>query len=185
MAETLTDLLRIAVQRHDASGRRLADLASQRGLDITHTTINHILSGRYRSRPGQKTLDAIAALADVSRDRVYAAAGIPLPGPPFTDELPPGVDYLTGRQRAAVIEVIRAMLEPRTGETAGEEEFVRAFTERLNDQAGTHSREERLAALDQAAEVLQKSRSLSASTKALIAETIADIREHMRQDRTG
>ena len=185
MSETLTDLMKLAAKRHDASGRRLAELAVANGLDITYTTINHILAGTYRSRPGPRTLAAIAFLAGVEPARVYRAAGIPQPGRPFAEELPPGADYLTPRQRAAVIEVIRAMIEPRTLETTGEAEFLQAFSERLAEQGSSHSLEDRLAALDQAADAVQRSRSMSAQTKALIAEMIADIRQHMRQDRTG
>jgi hypothetical protein len=122
--ETLRDLLNRASDLHDgASGRRLTDLARAHGFPVTHTTINQIRSGTYSAEPGERTLKAIAWLAQVDLARVYKAAQVPVPGPPLADELPPGSDYLTPRQRAAVITVIRAMLpaEDEGGEPDAED----------------------------------------------------------------
>lgn len=184
MSETLTDLMKLAAQRHDASGRRLAEIAAGNGMDITYTTINHILSGTYRSRPGTKTLAAVAYLAGVELDRVYSAAGVESPGRPFAEDLPPGADYLTGRQRAAVIEVIRAMLEPRSVGVAGGDELLLAVSE-MAEQDGAHSLEDRLASLEQAEEIIRRSRRMTAEAKGFAAELIANARANLRQDSTG
>ncbi|MCL1900070.1 MAG: hypothetical protein FWG11_06120 [Promicromonosporaceae bacterium] len=79
------------------------------------TTLNHIGAGTYKSRPSAETVRAVAYLAGVSDDEAFTAAGLPIPGPPFADELPPDADELSPRSRKAVIEVIRAMLAAERG----------------------------------------------------------------------
>jgi hypothetical protein len=116
---SLYDLATTAVARHEgASGRELARKATDAGFTIASTTINHILAGTYRSRPGKATLDAFAWLAGVAPAVAYAAAGEIVSNRPFADELPPEADKLTPKQRAAVITVIRALLDPGVS-TAG------------------------------------------------------------------
>ena len=108
---TLQDVAKAALGAHPGvSGRELERVARKQGLTISYTTINGMAAGTYKSRPTRKTLDALAALAGYSREAVYAAAELPLPGPPFADELPPDVDRMQPHQRRAVIEVIRAFL---------------------------------------------------------------------------
>lgn len=111
MSETLTDLLRAARTRLDMSGRRLADHAAAHGHPIDRTQVNAILAGTYKSRPSARTVRAVAFLAGVEEEQAFAAAGLPLPGPDFAQELPPDADRLTPTQRKAVITVIRAFLE--------------------------------------------------------------------------
>jgi transcriptional regulator with XRE-family HTH domain len=111
--ESLVDLLAIAERRQGVSGgRALARRAAELGHDVSHTTVNQILAGRMEGRPTVATLEAIAALADVSRTRVHQAAGRPVPGRPFADELPDDVDLMTRRQRDAVLAVVRTFLDP-------------------------------------------------------------------------
>ena len=110
--ETLRDLVLLAqrVQQVD-SGRGLAKQAASLGLSLSYTTVNHILGRTYKSRLDVETITSLARLADVPVDRVRAAAGLPPSQPPFADDLPPNVDQLGARQRAAVITLIRVMLE--------------------------------------------------------------------------
>jgi hypothetical protein len=111
MSETLADLIALAMKAEGVeSGRALANKAEQQGLVITHTQINHMIGGTYRHKPKQSTIEAIATLARVPYWRVYEAAGVPQPGPPFAQELPPNIDRLMPHQRKAVIEVMRAFL---------------------------------------------------------------------------
>ena len=113
--ETLADLLRRAERRQDVEGgRALARRAAELGHDVSHTTLNKILTGRGENQSAL-TLDAVAALAEVPRARAHLAAGRPAPGKPFADELPPEVDRLTRRQRDVVLAVIRTLLEPEAG----------------------------------------------------------------------
>ena len=109
--QTLRDLVNQALVTRDASGRRLATLATEHGFNVAGTTLNHIAAGTYRHRPSGVTIRAIAWLAGVSEETAFAAAGVPMPGPPFSEELPPGVDYLTPRSRRAAVEVLRALVE--------------------------------------------------------------------------
>lgn len=117
--ETLADLLLLAERRQDvAGGRALARRAHELGHEVSHTTLNKILAGRSDGRQSVATLDAIAALADVSRSRVHTAAGRPAPGRPFADELPPEADLLSRRQRDAVLAVVRALVDGADGAAA-------------------------------------------------------------------
>ena len=111
--ETLADLLALAEKRQQVKGgRALARRAVELGHEVSHTTLNKILAGRAENRQSATTLEAIAALAEVSRARVHTAAGRPVPGRPFREELPPEADLLTRKQRDAVLGVVRALLEP-------------------------------------------------------------------------
>lgn len=97
------------------SGRRLAEVAQAAGFVLTHTTVNAIRSGAYKSRPSEETLRAIAWLAGVSEAEAFTAAGLPVPGPPLADELPPGVDQLTAKARRVVIELLRVLVDTEAG----------------------------------------------------------------------
>lgn len=118
-AQSLQDLLDLAMARHQVgSGRRLADVAKEHGFAVTHTTINAIRGRTYKSRPSDETLRAIAWLASVPDAVAFSAAGLVVPGPPFADELPPGVDTLSPKARRAVIELLRVLIDEervRTG----------------------------------------------------------------------
>lgn len=115
--KNLRDLLDHAlVERGVTSGRRLADVAQREGFDLTHTTVNAIRGGTYKSQPSDETLRAIAWLAGVSVEDAFTAAGLPVPGPPFADELPPGVDKLSPKARRAVIELLRVLVDEEAGE---------------------------------------------------------------------
>ena len=110
--ETLADLLTLAERRQDVvGGRALARRAAELGHDVSHTTLNKIIAGRADNRQSVTTLDAIAALADVSRSRAHTAAGRRPPGKSFADEIPPEADLLTRKQRDVVLGVVRALLD--------------------------------------------------------------------------
>src|SRR6478735_10458236 len=127
--ETLADLLAIAERRQDvAGGRALARRAAELGHDVSHTTLNKILSGKADNRQSVGTIDAVAALAGVSRSRAHTAAGRRAPGKPFADELPAEADLLTRRQRDVVLGVVRVLLE--SAETADEAPPVKAVARR-------------------------------------------------------
>ena len=110
--ETLADLLVLAQRRQGVKGGRALDRrATELGHRVSHTTLNKIMSGTASGQQNISTLDAIAALAEVSRTRVHAAAGRPAPGKPFAAELPPESDLLSRRQRDVVLSVVRALLD--------------------------------------------------------------------------
>nr|WP_141216273.1 hypothetical protein [Rhodococcus sp. 06-621-2] len=112
--QTLKSLLTRALDKRQArSGRRLAELANKNGHKITHTTVNAFLAGTYKSTPSDETLRAIAWLAGVAESVAFTAAGRRLPGPPFADELPPGVDDLSPKEREAAITLLRVLVAQR------------------------------------------------------------------------
>lgn len=109
---SLQELIDVAMTRRDIrSGRGLANLAQAHGFRLTNTTVNALRAGTYKSRPTDETVRAIAWLAGVSDAVAFTAAGLRVPGPPFADELPPGVDILPPKKRKAVIELLRVLIE--------------------------------------------------------------------------
>lgn len=108
---TLQLLVQLALRKRDASARGLATLAQKNGFRVVGTTLSAIAAGTYKSRPSDETIRAIAWLADVREPVGFAAAGRSVPGPPFAQELPPDVDYLTPRKRRVVIDLLRVMVE--------------------------------------------------------------------------
>ncbi|WP_432679219.1 hypothetical protein ACRAJ3_09920 [Rhodococcus pyridinivorans] len=107
---SLRDLINKAADERALAGRALAELAQKHGFEITHGTVNSIRSGSYKSRPSDGTLRAIAWLAGVSDEVAFEAAGRKMPGRPFAEDLPPGVDELEPRQRKAAVEMLKAMV---------------------------------------------------------------------------
>ncbi|MGW4125071.1 hypothetical protein [Nocardia sp. NPDC004711] len=123
---TLQDLLRMAAADRGMSGRALGELASTHGWRLSHATVNQIASGRYKSRPSDQTIRAIAWLADVPDRVAYEAADLPVPNAAFRDELPDNVDSLSPKRRRIVLDLIRNLLETeelehsRFGQTSGD-----------------------------------------------------------------
>ena len=107
---TLRDLVQSARDSRGVSVRQLAFQAEKAGYKVTYTTLHYISAGTYKSRPSASTLRAIAWLADVPEAMAFTAAGLPVPGPPLADELPPGSDDLSPRSRRTVIEVVRTLV---------------------------------------------------------------------------
>lgn len=109
---SLKELVQLAVQRHDgASVRSLTESAKRHGFKVTYTPINEMRAGTYKSVPRPELLRAIAWLADVDASVAFTAAGQPVPGPPFAEELPPGVDNLSPKARKAAIDMLRVLVE--------------------------------------------------------------------------
>lgn len=107
----LRALVEVAVERHKTSVRQLSLLAQKRGFRVTHTTLNQVRSGTYKSEPSEVTIRAIAWLAGVDESVAFTAAGQPVPGPPFAEELPPGVDNLPPKARKAAIDMLRVLVD--------------------------------------------------------------------------
>lgn len=120
---TLADLLEQAAARHNnASGRRLAEIAQQAGIDVSHATLNRIRNGTYKSTPSDATIRAIAYLAGVDEGNAFRSAGT-LP-PESTYVPPPEADRMDQRQRKALDELIRAFVPRPISATTAEERKV-------------------------------------------------------------
>lgn len=115
MESTELSLRQIAQMASDnnggAKGRELDRIAKSKGLTLSYTTVNKIIAGTYTSRPGQKTVEALAALAGVPLDQAYNAAGIQPPQASFAEQLPPEADTLTPEQRRVVIDLTRVFIK--------------------------------------------------------------------------
>lgn len=109
--QSLSELVELAIRHRDTSGLGLSQLAAKNGHHLTATTINQIRQGLYKSKPREATIRAIAWLAGVRDEVAFTAAGQPVPGPPFAEELPPGVDNLPPKARKAVIEMLRVLVD--------------------------------------------------------------------------
>lgn len=109
--KSLRELVELAIQHRDASGLGLSQLAAKNGLKLTATTINAIRQGTYKYTPKDETIRAIAWLAGVDDSVAFTAAGQPVPGPPFAEELPPGVDNLPPKARKAAIDMLRVLVD--------------------------------------------------------------------------
>lgn len=117
---TLADLLRQAID--DRTGAPLRDIqalveaeeaARPRGMSLNRSTASQILRGAYRGIPSPATVRAIGWLAGVTDEVAFAAAGQPAPGRPLADDLPAATDTLNDRERAVVVDVVRALLAQR------------------------------------------------------------------------
>jgi transcriptional regulator with XRE-family HTH domain len=102
------------------SARSIAREARERGHTLNHDTAARYLRGDH-GKPDEATLIALADVLDIPLARLRDAAG--LPSESTEPYLPPAeASRLTRRQRLAVDEIIRAMLDPRpaTGDQLAE-----------------------------------------------------------------
>lgn len=92
------------------SARAIARAARERGHTVNHDTAARYLRGDHGT-PDESTLVAFADVLDIPLRRLRAAANLPTES---TDPYRPPAEAsrLTRRQRRAVDEIIRAMLEP-------------------------------------------------------------------------
>ena len=123
--QTLRQLLQKAADLRDLSGRGLADLATANGWNLNRSTVSKVLNGTYSSRPSSDTIRAVAWLAGVSERIAFEAAGQPVPGSSFADELPEEANLLAPRERKIIVDFIRVLIEHHqqpTGETDDQED---------------------------------------------------------------
>lgn len=105
----LSDLLS-AANKSGLSARAIARAAQQRGHSINHDTAARYLRGDH-GRPDEATLVAFADVFRIPLGKLRVAADLPAEQTaPY--QPPPESSRLTRRQRRAVDEIIRAMLEP-------------------------------------------------------------------------
>lgn len=111
------------------SARALARDARERGYTLNHDTAARYLRGDH-GRPDEATLVALGEVLGIPLTRLRKAAGLPSESTePYTP--PAEASRLSRRQRLAVDEIIRAMLDP--GRAAATDRGV----ERLADRRGS------------------------------------------------
>ncbi|MDT0260183.1 hypothetical protein [Jatrophihabitans lederbergiae] len=108
---TLSELLRQANAEHDnLSARSIARAAQEHGYSLNHDTAARYLRGDH-GRPDEATLLALSTVLHIPLGTLRTAAALPAeetqPYHPPTE-----ASRLNRRQRRAVDEIIRAMLEP-------------------------------------------------------------------------
>ena len=176
---TLADLLRKAID--DRTGAPLRDIqalveaeeaARPRGMSLNRSTASQILRGAHRGTPSPATVRAIGWLAGVSDEDAFAAAGQPAPGRPLADELPAAADTLNDRERAVVVDVVRALLAQRhdidgwkttTAEALGQiVTDLATIQQTLDDVAGSHDAPDIIsAAANEMTDVIARTRRLA------------------------
>ena len=105
----LSELL-VASNEAGVSARALARRARELGLSLNHDTAARYLRGDH-GVPDEATLIAFAEILRIPLRELRAAAN--LPSETTTPYIPPAeASRLTRRQRRALDEIIRAMLEP-------------------------------------------------------------------------
>jgi transcriptional regulator with XRE-family HTH domain len=107
----LSDLLK-AANANGGSARSIARSAKELGFTLNHDTAARYLRGDH-GRPDEQTLVALGAVLDVPIGQLRRAAS--LPSEQTEPYQPPAeASRLSRRQRRAVDEIIRAMLDPST-----------------------------------------------------------------------
>ena len=106
----LSTLLRTAADERALSARGVSRRAQELGFTLNHDTAARYLRGDH-GRPDEPTLRALAAVLDISLTDLRAAADLPR-GQSEPYRPPAEANRLTRRQRNAVDEMIRAMLDP-------------------------------------------------------------------------
>ncbi|MDQ6938507.1 MAG: hypothetical protein M3140_12485 [Actinomycetota bacterium] len=108
----LSELLAAASTTAGLSGRAMSRRAHELGLSLNHDTAARYLRGDH-GHPDEATLVAFAAVLDLALSDLREAAS--LPAEETAPYRPPAeASRLTRRQRNAVDEVIRAMLDARS-----------------------------------------------------------------------
>lgn len=119
----LSALLRTAMDGR-MSARALARAARERGHTLNHDTVARYLRGAH-GVPDEATLRAFSDMLGIPLARLRAAADLPSESTePYVP--PPESSRLTRRQRRAVDELIRSMVEPTRAARAGATELRRA-----------------------------------------------------------
>jgi hypothetical protein len=108
----LSDVLRRA-NNGGLSARQVSRLARERGFTLNHDTAARYMRGDH-GQPDESTIMAFAQVLDIGLEVLRAAAG--LPHEQIEPYVPPHeASRLNRRQRRAVDELIRAMLDSRSG----------------------------------------------------------------------
>lgn len=129
---SLPELLRHVRDDLGISARRMA---MDVGYDGLRTTINNLIDGSHSGEVKRETLARIATVLEKYgiEEKVTYAAALKAP-PPVPFRLPPEADYLTQRQRTAVLGVVTAMLEDRPN-VRSDARRLRAVDDEMSDPA--------------------------------------------------
>jgi transcriptional regulator with XRE-family HTH domain len=122
-----------AANKEGISARELARRARERGHSLNHDTAARYVRGDHGT-PDEATLIALADVLGIPLSRLRAAANLPAEiTEPYTP--PAEASRLTRRQRRAVDEIIRSMLDP-----VGRPRAVKAVSEPAARRRGAPTR---------------------------------------------
>lgn len=112
-ALTVREIIGLAYVKTGAtSSRRLAEYSKRYGHSLAPSTLNDMQNGEYSRKPLNPTIRALSFLSGVPENDVREAFGLPAKvGRPLADQLPPDVDELGPRPRAALVEMARVLLD--------------------------------------------------------------------------
>ena len=131
----LSELLS-AANDNALSARAIARAANERGYSLNHDTAARYLRGDH-GKPDEATLVALADVLRIPLARLRDAAG--LPSELTEPYVPPAeASRLTRRQRLAVDEVIRSMLDPGRAAAPPADELATRRPRRSSSRAARH-----------------------------------------------
>jgi transcriptional regulator with XRE-family HTH domain len=134
----LSDLVNAAAEERGISARAIARLAREYGHSLNHDTAARYVRGDHGT-PDEATLIALSQVLSIPLARLRAAADLPSEiTAPYTP--PPEASRLSRRQRRAVDEIIRAMLEPSGRTRAKAEAPADELGARRGQRAGRAAR---------------------------------------------
>lgn len=130
----LSDLVSAAAAERGVSARAIARSAREHGHSLNHDTAARYVRGDHGT-PDEATLVALSQVLSIPLARLRVAADLPSESTaPYVP--PPEASRLTRRQRRAVDEIIRAMLEPSSRSRAQADDL----DARRNRQVGRAAR---------------------------------------------
>lgn len=94
------------------SSRRIAEEAAKHGYSISHGSVSRYLNGAHPAKPSNEMIEGLAAAFRIDADLLRAAAGIPQHLGPF--ELPADAAALNREERAAILQLVRVMVNQKT-----------------------------------------------------------------------
>ena len=94
------------------SSRRIVEEAAKHGYTVSHASVSRYLNGTHPAKPSNDVIEALAAAFRIDADLLRAAAGIPQHLGPF--ELPADAAALNREERAAILQLVRVMVNQKT-----------------------------------------------------------------------
>lgn len=111
----VVNLAQLIQARMDELGIRYGRELARRTESAPGGAVNQSTIAKYRSgvlqQPDERTLRSLAHALNVPVRRLREAAGLPTDAPEHPFVLPPEADYLTAKEREAVLGVVRVLLD--------------------------------------------------------------------------
>lgn len=101
----------------EMSSRRIAEEAAKHGHTISHASVSRYMNGTHPAKPSNDVLEGLAAAFRIDAGLLRATAGVPQHLGPF--ELPADAAALNREERAAILQLVRVMVDQKTPQQPG------------------------------------------------------------------